>query len=156
MKLSKLKLLEIMARIPLFKSLKPAERERVLKAECTFESKLAGKAFIKQGSQDDFFYIILAGSATIKQSGYHIATLKAGQFIGEVGFFCREPRTATVTAETDMLVMQISQNNFQVLPSVIREAIKDKVIVGLAARVNSQTQQIINLQSFDLSADVVG
>jgi hypothetical protein len=50
MKLSKLKLIEIMARIPLFKSLKSHERERVLNANCEFESHQPGKAFI-EGTQ---------------------------------------------------------------------------------------------------------
>jgi CRP-like cAMP-binding protein len=134
-----------MARVPLFKSLTPQARERVLATPCNFESKPAGKTFIKEGSQDPFFYIILAGQAMVKQSSKHIATLKPGEFIGEVGFFCSEPRTATVIAMTDMLVLKIGRKNFQTLPPPIRESIKDKVIAGLVNRVSHQTNQILEL-----------
>ncbi len=153
MKVSTLKLIEIMARIPLFKSLTPYERERVLKADCKIDQIHQGTVFIKEASQDPFFYIILAGVAQVRQGNNIIATLGPGEFIGEVGFFCQEPRSASVSAMNDMLVMKINQRSFQTLPVAVRERIKDKVIAALVARVNNQNKQIIELQSHLQLAD---
>ncbi|MFT5164555.1 MAG: CRP/FNR family cyclic AMP-dependent transcriptional regulator, partial [Alteromonadaceae bacterium] len=102
--------------------------------------------FIIQGTHGPSFYIILSGQATVWQSGHQVALLKAGQFIGEVGFFCNESRTATVTSLTDMLVLKIDRDSFVSLPGKIRELIKDKVISGLVDRVSNQNKQIISLQ----------
>lgn len=156
MKVSTLKLIEIMARIPLFKTLTPYERERVLKADSKIVTIAMDTTFIKESSQDPFFYIVLAGEAEVRQGGNILGTIGPGEFIGEVGFFCQEPRSASVRAAKDLLVMKIDQRNFQTLPVAVRERIKDKVIAALVHRVNSQNKQIIELQSaLQLSDDSV-
>lgn len=153
--LTKLQLLEIMARVPLFKTLSAVERERVLTDGAAFESISADNPFIVEGSHGPSFYIILSGQAVVRRHGHKVATMTAGQFIGEVGFICNEVRTASVVALTDMLVLKIDRDNFQRLPSKIRESIKDKVISGLVARVGRQTKQIISLQHAQLLEEII-
>ena len=156
LKINKLKVLEILGRVPLFKTLSHFEREKIFDNGGSFEQKPCGQPFIIEGSHDPYFYIILAGKAMVKQSGYEVATLEAGHFIGEVCFFCHEARTATVVALTDVLVMKIDRQGFQGLPAAIRERVKDKVIAGLVARVQRQNRELIELQSVQLSDDYYG
>ncbi|MFT4929183.1 MAG: CRP/FNR family cyclic AMP-dependent transcriptional regulator [Phenylobacterium sp.] len=151
--INKLKLLEILSRVSLFKSLTSGERSAVLDSGVKFQSIAPDNNFIVEGSQGPSFFIILSGEATVKQGGHNVAVLKSGQFIGEMGFICNEPRTATVVALTDMLVLKIDRNSFRQLPIKIREEIKDKVILGLVARVSRQNKQIIALKQDQLLDD---
>ena len=69
------------------------------------------------------------------------------QFVGEVGFICNEPRSATVIAETDMLLMKIDNDSFQQLPDRVRSAIKDKIIFGLTQRAGQLSERLIELDA---------
>lgn len=138
--------MEILARIPLFKGLTPAEREVVLKMAKNIKRIKADKSFIKEGAHEPFFYIILAGKAEVFHRGKRIGELHPGQFIGEVGFICKEPRSATVIAKDDMAVMLITSEDFRKLPTRIRESIKDKIISGLVERVSGMNTNTIRYE----------
>lgn len=144
--MNKIKLMEILARIPLFAGLSPAEREVLLKMARNIKRIKAEKVFIKEGAHEPFFYIILAGNAEVHHKGKTIGTLQPGQFIGEVGFICKEPRSATVVALEDMVVMLINSDDFRKLPSRVRESIKDKIISGLVDRVTKMNTNTIRYE----------
>lgn len=143
---NKLRLMEILARIPLFKDLSPADRELILQMPKAFEVCSQGQALIKEGSYDPFFYIILSGQALVFHRHHQIGQLMPSQFVGEVGFICNEPRSATVLAETDMVLMKIDSDSFLQLPERVRSAIKDKIIFGLTQRVAQLSERLIELE----------
>lgn len=141
--MNNLKLMEILSRVPLFKDLQPIERESVLKMRAVFTPIKAKECFIKEGSHEPWFYIILAGRATVTHRGRNIGTLIPGQFIGEVGFICKEPRSASVIAEDEMVVMKVDYEAFRKIPVRIRESIKDKIISGLVDRTMNLNETLI-------------
>lgn len=143
---NKLRLMEILARIPLFKDLQPTDRELVLQMPKAFEVCSEGQALIKEGGYEPFFYIILSGQAKVFHRHHQIGTLVSSQFVGEVGFICNEPRSATVIAETDMVLMKIDSESFRQLPDRVRSAIKDKIIFGLTERVAQLSERLIELE----------
>lgn len=145
-KVSRLKLLEILNRIPLFKSLEPSEREIVAGIPNLVVLIEAESVFIKKGQMDSDFYILLNGEADITLDGQYIATATPGQFIGEVGFICNEPRSATVTATQEIIAMRITRDLFDLFPLKVREGIKQKIINGLVERVTSQNSKIVDLE----------
>ncbi|WP_127023652.1 cyclic nucleotide-binding domain-containing protein [Rheinheimera mangrovi] len=142
---NKLRLMEILARIPLFKDLQPADRELILQMPKAFESYSQGQALIKEGGYEPFFYIILSGQALVYHRQHQIGQLMPSQFVGEVGFICNEPRSATVIAETDMVLMKIDSDSFLRLPDRVQSAIKDKIIFGLTQRVAQLSERLIEL-----------
>ena len=77
----------------------------------------AGDVVIREGDDDDNgMYIILKGSLRIcKHCGQPneilLATLKPGDFFGEMSMFLNEPRTATVVANEDVTVLEINRHN---------------------------------------------
>lgn len=144
--MNNLKLMEILSRVPLFKDLQAIEREAVLQMRAVFTPIRSKTTFIVEGAHEPWFYIILAGKARVTHRGYEIADLLPGQFIGEVGFICKEPRSASVTSIDEMVVMKVDYNAFRKLPVRIRESIKDKIIQGLVDRTMVLNDKYIELE----------
>lgn len=144
--MNNLKLLEILSRIPLFKDLQPSERQAITSMKAVFTPIKSQETFIKEGAHEPWFYIILAGKAEVFHRGHLLGVLNPGQFIGEVGFICKEPRSATVKSVEEMVVMKIDYPSFRKLPGSIREAVKDKIIAGLVERINNQNDKFIDAE----------
>ena len=134
--------MEILNRIRLFKSLSPRERELVADMPNLIYMIPENETFITYAQQDDSFYIIINGSAKVTRHKKTISTLVPGDFVGEVGFICNEPRSASVTASSTVIAMKIDQYVFLRLPPAIREGIKDKIILGLVERINNEGDKI--------------
>jgi CRP-like cAMP-binding protein len=144
--ISKLKLLEFLNRVPLFKSLEPHDRQTVANIPNIVVLIEQGSVFIKQDQLDSDFYILLNGEAEISVDKQFIATTTSGHFIGEVGFICNEPRSASVKAITDIIALRVTRDLFDVLPLRVKESIKQKIINGLVTRVSKQNGKIISLE----------
>ena len=93
----------------------------------------AGRALTTEGEPGREFMIIVDGKASVRRGGRQVATLGAGDFLGEMSLIAGTPRSATVTAETDMVVEILNRREFSSLldesPSVAR-----KVMVGAVKR----------------------
>ena len=89
----------------LFKSLDDEGRRRVLSSGyvCSFS---AGETLIKEGDHGTAMYLLLNGKVRVEttaaQGSVHLAELGHGACVGEVSVLSGGPRTATVTAATDV------------------------------------------------------
>jgi tRNA A-37 threonylcarbamoyl transferase component Bud32 len=75
----------------------------------TLTLKPAGTVLMEEGSMGESFMVILQGEVNVLSGGVKVATLDAGVTLGEMAYLRRdEPkRTATATAETAVLVLEI-------------------------------------------------
>jgi small-conductance mechanosensitive channel/CRP-like cAMP-binding protein len=82
-----------------------------------------GERVIREGAEGDSMFVLLRGAAevSISRNGTSIpvATLNAGDCFGEMSLLTGERRTATVRAETDCQVMEISK---PVMAEVLRDS----------------------------------
>ena len=62
---------------------------------------------IKEGEIENFFYVIVAGEVLVKKRGQQLAVLGKGDCFGEMAYDGNRPRTATVQAAKDTIVMKI-------------------------------------------------
>lgn len=74
-----------------------------------------GDILIRAGDQDDSFYIMTAGSAQVQQGQLVLGQIVEGSVFGEVAFFDRQPRSATISALTDGSVARFSRDSFESL-----------------------------------------
>jgi NTE family protein len=87
-----------------------------------------GEALVREGDPADRFFIVLSGRFTVHKGDamVPIAEIAQGELVGEVGFFAGLPRTATVLAARDSMVLEIRRDRFEkaaeALPS-LREAV---------------------------------
>ncbi len=93
----------------------------------------AGKVLVEQGRIGMEFFLIVDGSAAVTRSGKKVATLGPGAHFGELALLDRRPRSASVTSETDMDVLVLSQRQFNTLLAAV-PTIARKMLAALADR----------------------
>ena len=71
-----------------------------------------GTRIITQDRFNREAYIIVSGSVDIEVDGEHVATIPAGEIVGELGLFGHGPSSATVTAREPTRVLTIPYNRF--------------------------------------------
>ncbi|SHI99683.1 serine/threonine protein kinase [Desulfatibacillum alkenivorans DSM 16219] len=79
-----------------------------------------GQDIVKEGEIDDHFFIILSGRTKISKNGQQVAVLSSGECFGEMAFIACQPRVATVTADTDCMLMRISATLFDRSPPPVQ------------------------------------
>ncbi len=121
-----------LANISLFKECTKKELQAISSLVTPLDIK-AGKVLTKEGDVGREFMIIASGTATVRKNGRKVATLGAGDFFGELSLLAKVPRTATVTADTDMVIEALNRQEFA---SLLDEspAIARKVLAAVAKR----------------------
>lgn len=77
-----------------------------------------GDIITRQGAVAHWLYILTSGEADVflelpDSSRRRIDTLRAGQFLGEMGLMTGAPRSATVVAKTEVLAYRLDKESFQ-------------------------------------------
>lgn len=80
----------------------------------------AGQTVIKQGDEGDYYYIVSRGRCQVTResatgSVVTLATLGDGDAFGEEALLSHGKRNATITMETDGLLMRLSKSDFEEL-----------------------------------------
>jgi CRP/FNR family transcriptional regulator, cyclic AMP receptor protein len=97
--------------ISLFSGCAWGDRRRIVSLQSQYEAKKSN-VLIQLGMPGDECFVIVKGSATGSRNGIQLAHLGPGEFFGELAPLEGGPRTATVVADTDMLLLVISRREF--------------------------------------------
>jgi CRP-like cAMP-binding protein len=74
----------------------------------------AGDPIVGEGTGGVAFFFILQGETSVSVAGEEVATLKRGDYVGELALLDPEgPRSATVTAKTDVVLAAMSAWQFR-------------------------------------------
>ena len=73
----------------------------------------AGTMIVRQGEPGDCVYFIASGSYRVEIDGHRVATLSAGDTLGEIAVLGSGVRTSTVVATTDGELLQLSGDAFR-------------------------------------------
>ena len=107
---------QLLSGVELFQSLSAEELERLANA-AKLHLYAAGENLCRQGEAGDSFYVIREGRVAVLVNGADGQTVTAahladGAFFGEMSLLTGEPRSGTVTAETDVEVLRVSKQDF--------------------------------------------
>lgn len=105
---------DLLQRVPIFEGLDKRELERIAGSmkQRTFH---AGDAVTTEGQGGVGFFVIEDGQAKVSVGGSDRRTLGPGDYFGEVALLTDSPRTATITAETDLRCYGMTSWDFKPL-----------------------------------------
>lgn len=140
---------EILRQIPLFANIDTAK----LKLMCFASQRLtfkSGEALCRQGEPGDAAYVIVEGEAevTIDTAGgpVKVAVLRRNDIVGEIAILCDVPRTATVTAGSELVTLKVTKDLFFRLITDFPE-MGVEVMRVLAHRLEQTTAQLLEARA---------
>ena len=106
--------MSLLGNIPLFE--RCSRRQLAKIASIAREAEYpAATAVVRKGEQGTDFFVVLDGEADVRTGARKLATLRAGNFFGEIALVTGSLRTATVTTGTPMRALVISNREFRKL-----------------------------------------
>ena len=132
---------DTLAKIELFSELSNRELKR-MGSLITPLRVAKGRVLTKEGAHGREFMIISEGTATVSRAGKEVARLGPGDFFGELSLVAGIPRTATVTADTDMVVNALNRREFCAMldesPTLAKE-----ILVGAVRRLSELEERAV-------------
>ena len=103
---------DILASVPLFSMLSKRDLEKLSKDahDRTFP---AGTVLTEEDEFGTIFTVVADGTATVTVHGKTARVLHPGDFFGEMALIDRSPRSATVTADTELRCIMLTQPVFR-------------------------------------------
>jgi CRP/FNR family cyclic AMP-dependent transcriptional regulator len=132
--------LERIRSVPLFSEFgeKGLQRVAAIAKEVKFP---AGKEIAKQGETGIGFHMIVEGEATVSVDGVNHASLGPGSYFGEMSLLDGGPRSATVTAATELKTVSLTSWDFNVLLDQFPELTKN-LLIQLCRRLRVVEQSV--------------
>ena len=135
---------DLIRRIPIFAKSEPAMQKLL----CFTSERLsyrAGQVMFREGDAADAAYVVVEGEAevTVETANGPLVVNNLGRndIIGEIAIFSDVPRTATVTAKTDLVTLKISKDLFTNLMRESPDAALELIRV-LADKLVKATEQL--------------
>ncbi len=127
---------ELLQNVPIFSGLDPRELETI--ARTVHERTFAPGDVVAQENQGGVgFFIIRDGEAKVTVAGNEVRRLHAGDHFGEIALITEGPRTATVTAESELKCYGLTPWEFRPLVQT-NASIAWKILQALAKQVNER------------------
>ena len=102
---------DVLAELSIFSELSSGEIRKIRSLMTKLDIP-AGKTFITEGSTVMEAFILVEGQAVVTRDGEKLATLGPGDVVGELAVLAGVPRTASVTAESDLVVEVLNRREF--------------------------------------------
>ncbi len=130
---------EALKRVPVFSTLGEREAKAVasLFKERTFTR---GEVIAEEGKHGIGFFVITSGTAQVTVRGEEVAMLGPGDHFGEIALIDDGPRTATVTADTDLTCYVLIAWDFRPLVKA-EPTIAWSLLEGLARMLRSMQER---------------
>jgi CRP/FNR family transcriptional regulator, cyclic AMP receptor protein len=134
--------IEQLRAVPLFAALRDRDLKHVLESgkEVRFE---AGQTVVEEDRSGVGFHLILDGEAAVTVHGAELTTAGPGEYFGEMSVIDGQPRSATVTARSELTTFSIPGWSFNELldrnPSMAKV-----LLVELSRRMRNLTNAATN------------
>lgn len=98
---------ELLAGLRFFRDFSPRDLGEVLRAG-TWRTYRPGTRIVEEGSEEDAFYVLVAGHVLVSKGGQEIDRIAPGECFGEMGYLGGGARSATVFARTAVACLRVS------------------------------------------------
>jgi CRP-like cAMP-binding protein len=134
--------MDLLKKVPMFSELSKSHLREISKHSDNVAKK-AGDVLARQGNKGWEFFFIIEGKARVEKDGRVIRNLTSGDFFGEISLIDREPRTASVIAETDMDLLVVHSRAFNHLLDMT-PGLSEKILISLCKYIR-RAEKDINL-----------
>jgi CRP/FNR family transcriptional regulator, cyclic AMP receptor protein len=130
--------LELLANVPLLAGCTKRDLRRIASLADEIDVP-EGKVLTRQGEPGRECFVIVDGKAKVAMRGRRSSSMGPGAFVGEISLLDGGPRSATVTAETDMQLLVLTSSGFATL---LRDVpmVAPRIMRGLAERLREAEQ----------------
>jgi NTE family protein len=130
---------DVLEEFALFRTLSAKQRLTVFSAMIR-QDLLRGRLLVEQGASSDALFLVLNGALAVYRKDHvePIAELRAGELVGEIGFFANIPRTADVIAIRDTSVLALTRTAYETIAQQA-PAIVEALLAALARRFAHET-----------------
>jgi CRP/FNR family cyclic AMP-dependent transcriptional regulator len=124
--------LDLLGKVPLLAGCSKRELRQIASLADEIEVQ-KGKVLTRQGEPGRECFVIVDGTARATMRGRSSNPMGPGSFLGEMALLDQGPRSATVTAETDMRLLVLTSRGFS---TMLRDApaVAPRIMRGLAER----------------------
>jgi NTE family protein len=131
----------------LFRTLSSEQRLKAFSAMVR-QDLVRGQMLVAQGGPSDSLFMVLHGALAVRRTGdlEPIAELRAGELVGEIGFFANVPRTADVIAIRDTSVLMLTRAAYRDLAEDA-PAIVEALLAALARRFAKETARLTPMRA---------
>jgi CRP-like cAMP-binding protein len=105
---------DTLRKVPLFAELDNKELDQIARSMRERRFK-AGDVVTQEGSGGVGFFVVEEGEAEVDVGGQSRGSVGPGDYFGEIALINESPRTATLTARTDMLCYGMTPGDFRPL-----------------------------------------
>lgn len=101
-------------KVDLFAALGESERQDLARG-CVARLFGAGQTVVREGATDASLFVVCRGRVrvTVGEAATEVATIGSGGYFGEMSLLTGEPRTATVRAMEDCLLLEVTADDFR-------------------------------------------
>ena len=100
----------------------------------------AGEVILREGRLGRELFVILEGTATVTRAGRVVNIRRAGDYFGELAAIEAVPRSATVTATTDLEVLIIGPREFEAMMEI--PGFRNALLTGMSRRIREADDRL--------------
>jgi CRP-like cAMP-binding protein len=126
--------------VPLFKDVSKKGLRSIVQAAIDVDVR-AGKVLVREGEFGRHLYVILGGEAVVTRRDRRLARLGPGDWFGELAFLDGSPRSATVTARSDMRVMVLGPREFDSVVAT-EPGVASRLLRTMAQRIREEDRSL--------------
>ncbi len=92
--------------LPFFQGFPDSQIKEIIRAS-SWQETIAGDQVISEGDHGDSFFIVVSGKARVTKGEQGIGTLAPGDCFGEMAYFAKTKRSASIVADTDLSLLKV-------------------------------------------------
>jgi CRP-like cAMP-binding protein len=110
----------------------------------------SGETIIQEGDRGNSVFIIVSGHATVSKGGKTLVDgIGPGECLGELAYLAEVERSATVTAKTDVAVMELNESALRTTEGTTQARFLNAFVKVLARRVVRMSDYVIDLKAIE-------
>jgi CRP/FNR family cyclic AMP-dependent transcriptional regulator len=112
---------DLLKSVPLFSGCSKSELRQLASSSDEVDLR-EGYVLVREGRPGREFFVLIDGKVRVEAQGKKLADLAGGDWFGEIALLTKVPRTATVTATSDVRALVLTDRSFrrvvETMPSI--------------------------------------